>query len=177
MKFKPTESISAAELMNRLKSDPAWVQQNAEREAKHQASVAKLRTELGPEVTPLLAELATVGIHVACVSELINAKWSYAAAVSVLSKHLQKVRHPVLREMLARALTVKEVRGIAGRTILGQLQRADEQSREVRWALANALTEAADEEIVEEIKTLVVDVDYEDVHEILKRALKSLAAR
>lgn len=90
MKFKPTESISAAELMNRLKSDPAWVQQNAEREAKHQASVAKLRTELGPEVTPLLAELATVGIHVACVSELINAKWSYAAAVPVLSKHLQK---------------------------------------------------------------------------------------
>jgi hypothetical protein len=128
--------------MKRLKSDPQWVQQEAEREAKHRASATKLQADLAPEVTSTL----------------------------------QRARHPVLREMLARTLTVREARGVAGRVILAELQRPLEQSPHgVRWALANALTVAADASMAEEIHALIADVHYRDVQERLTTAFKNLA--
>jgi hypothetical protein len=138
MKFKPSKSISAGELMSRLQSDPEWVRENAKREAQHRARVEQRRQELRPEETPLLAELAAVGINVDSIWDLVNAKWPYQAAIPVLSAHLQRARHPVLREGIARALTVPEARGIAGRIILAELQRPYDESRmqcDGRWPM------------------------------------------
>jgi hypothetical protein len=173
MKFKPTKSMSAAELMAQLQSDPEFVRKNEERETQRRA----VEAELGAEERPILAELAKAGVRVASVWELVNAKSSYAAAIPVLTKHLRLPYHPKIREGIARALTVKEAQGVAGRVILDELKRGAENSREVRWALANALTQAADVSMAEEIKVLVADARYEDVREILTLALRNLAVR
>ena len=63
--------------MNRLQSDPEWVRENAKREAELKARVEQLEREMGPEKKPLLADLASVGIQVDSVWDLVNAKWDY----------------------------------------------------------------------------------------------------
>jgi hypothetical protein len=178
MKFKPTKSMSAAELMSRLQSDPDWVRENAEREARHKAAVEQRREEIAPEQTPLLADLAAAGIKVDSVWDLVNAKWPYPAAIPVLVAHLQRVRHPVLREGIGRALTVPEARGAAARVILSELQSpSGESPHSVRWVLANALTLAGDDSIVDEIKALIADDGYTDVRERLKMAVEKIGSR
>lgn len=170
---KPSKSVSASELMGRLQSDPEWVRDNAKREAEHKAAVEQRREELRPEQTPLLAELAAVGIKVDSIWDLVNAKWSYPTAVPVLSAYLQRARHPLLREGIARALTVPEARGAAGHVILAELQRPYAQHAE-RWVLANALTVVADETMADAIEGLIANDDYADVRERLTTALQKL---
>ena len=178
MKFKASKSMSAAELMNRLQSDPDWVRQNAEREARHKAAVEERREEMRPEQTPLVTDLAAAGIKVDSVWDLVNAKGPYPAAIPVLATHLQRVRHPVLREGIARALTVPEARGAAARVILEELQRSSGESpHSVRWALANALTVAGDQSIVGEIKALIADDQYADVRERLSTAAEKIGGK
>jgi hypothetical protein len=79
-----------------------------------------------------------VGLNVSSISDLVNMSAAYPQAVPVLLRHLAMARHPVLRDSLARALTVREARGIAGGPILRELKR--ESDSEARWAMANALT-------------------------------------
>jgi hypothetical protein len=175
MKSKRSKSMSAADLMGRLLSDPEWVRENAKREAEHKAAIEQRREELRPEQAPLLADLASVGIEVDSVWDLVNAKWSYPAAIPVLCAYLQRVRHPLLREGIIRALTVPEARGVCGRVILSELQRPNGQSpHAVRWVLANALTVVADETMAGAIERLVADDEYADVREWLTTALRKL---
>ncbi|MGY3445011.1 hypothetical protein [Bradyrhizobium sp. USDA 4473] len=173
MKSKPPKS--AAELMSRLQNDPEWVRDTAKREAEHRAAIEQRREEIRPEQTPILAELGSIGIKVDSIWDLVNAKWSYPAAIPVLSKYLQQVHHPLLREGIARALTVPEARGSAGHVILAELQRPYDQSTHAeRWVLANALTVVADEAMAGTIESLIANDDYADVRERLITALRKL---
>ena len=174
MKFKPSKSLSAAELMNRLQSDPNWVRKNAEREAKREVATQQMREEVRPEETPLLNDLAAAGVKVSSVWDLVNAKWNYPAAIPILTEYLQRVHHPVLREGIARALTVPEARGIAGQIILRELRKSE--LHKIRWVLANAMTVLADSTIVDEIRGLLEDDKYADVRERLTVALETATA-
>jgi hypothetical protein len=187
MKSRPSKSETAEEFINRLQSDPEWVRENARREAEIKARIEQAEREMDPEEKPLLADLASVGIQVESVWDLVNAKWDYPAAIPILAAHLQQVRHPRVREGIARALTVPEARGAAARVILAELQKADNSSSEtqwaigrpseVRWALANALTVAADKSMADTIEALIANDQYADVRERLKKALAKLSGR
>jgi hypothetical protein len=114
-------------------------------------------------------------VKVDSVWDLVNATRPYAAAIPVLTAHLQRVRHAVLREGIARALTVPEARGEGARVMLSELQRPiGESPHPVRWALANALAVAGDGSVVNEIKALAVDDRYADVRERLTRAVENI---
>jgi hypothetical protein len=166
---------TAAEWLAQLRGDPEWVRQNNEREAQHAEIVAQLQADLKPEETPLLAELAKAGYAVSSVWDLVNARTDYPNAIPVLVRYLGVARHPVLRQGIARALTVPEARGIAGRKLLEELlAEKDPRGSEERWALANALTVTADKSMISEIEALVGNPLYEDVHERLSTVLKSL---
>jgi hypothetical protein len=168
--------MTAAEGMAILRSDPEWVRQNAEREARHEATVEQLQREIAPENAPLLAELAAAGYSVSSVWDLVNTSASYPNAIPVLTRHLRLAHHPVMRQGIARALTVKEARGTdAPRAVLEELKSgADESGSEARWALANALTVVADTSMIDEIRALARDARYQDVKERLETALKNL---
>jgi hypothetical protein len=73
---------------------------------------------------------------------------------------------------------VPETRGAAARVILSELQRPfSESPHSVRWVLANALTVAGDDSIVDEIKALIADDRYADVHERLTKAVENIGSR
>ena len=169
MKFKAQKSMSAAELVKQLESDPDYVSQRNKQEAQQKEIEVRLRAE----ETPLLTALADVGVQVNSVWDLVNSKTDYASAIPVLVKHLRLSYHPKIREGIARALTVKQAHGIAGKVILDELKSPKEKNREVRWALANALSKIADASMIDEINAMIADARYEDVRGILKLALKN----
>jgi len=190
------KSTTAAELMARLQADPDWVLQNAERGAAHNARLAQRLKEIETEEAPILAELANAGVKVRSnladrlglepestpvrtISDLVNTRDSYPEAIPILAKHLERLRHPIMVESTARALTVKESRGTDAPTlILEKLKQTDPcpaqsgDAYDARWALANALTVVGDENMVEEIKSLIADPGFADVRDRLKDALR-----
>ncbi len=198
---KKSKSMTAAEHDAICRADPEWVRDFEEREAKHQARVARLREEMEPEAAPLMAELAAAGvtfrpskivqweskgtitssdpIPLRTISDLVSTKSSYPEAIPILYKHLRTARHPVMVESLARALTVKEACGPQARGILEKFQRMDflestpaRPRSEARWCLANALTVVGDETMVEEIKALMADPRHADIKRDLNDALR-----
>lgn len=172
MMAKYTKPMRADEFMAMLEADPDWVRRRDERLARHAAEVSKLWAEMEPEHGPLRRDLSAVGLPVSSISELVNMSAPYPQAVPVLLRHLATARHPVQRDSLARALTVREAEGVAGGPILRELKR--ESDSETRWALANALTIVSAPEDAGEITALLNDPSYADVHERLGRALKNL---
>ncbi|HEX3997972.1 MAG TPA: hypothetical protein VHX65_05425 [Pirellulales bacterium] len=169
--------VTAAELMQRLTSDPGWLRQNQIREDRRRARIAQLRAELEPEERPMLEELAKAGHAVSSVWDLVNTNAAYPAAIPVLARYLPSIRHPSLRQGVARALTVPEARGCAGMTILQELVgQKDAPGSEERWALANALVSAADRSMVDEISAMAADPSYADVRERFEAALERLCS-
>jgi len=165
------KGMTAAESDAILKGDPEWVRQNEERESRFRALEAQFRAE----EKPILADLSLAGYRLNSVWDLVNSSASYHAAIPVLCKHLRVSYHPRILEGIVRALTVRESRGTAGREILDELKRrGNEPPSELRWALANALTVAADMAMTDEIQLLVADARFEDVRERLTQALHNL---
>ncbi len=197
---------TAAELMARLQADPDWVRRDAERKAKHKALVERIQKEIEPENAPLMAELTAAGVKVRMnpkiqltlppeerpgeapvpirsVEDLVNSADSYPEAIPILIKHLRTVRHPIMINSLARALTVKEARGTeAPRIVLDRLKQTSPSTTragdeyQARWALANALTVIADKSLKGAIEDLVSDAHYQDVKERLEAAVKKLVS-
>lgn len=169
----PRGGMTAEALMTLLESDPEWVRQRDEREARHAAEVAKLRAEQEPEAAPLRREIASeAGLSIRSVWDLVNMNARYPKAVPVLLRHLAIARHPVLREGIARALTAQEAEGVASGPILRELKR--ESDGNVRWAMANALTIVAVPADADESAALIRDPAYEDVRERLTQALGNI---
>ena len=198
---------TAAELMARLQADPDWVRRDAEHKAKHSALVERIQKEIDPENRPLMAELTAAGVKVRMspkrqlmlppeqrpgkvpvpirsVEDLVYTRDSYPEAIPILIKHLRTVRHPIMVDIITRALTVKEARGTeAPRIILDRLKQTSPSTTQIgdeyqaRWALANALTVIADAKMAFEMEQLIADAHYEDVKECLEMAVKKIKTR
>lgn len=162
-------SWSAEESERLLKACPEWVEQDRQREAKRKAAEERFRIE----EEPIIRDLAAVGHEVGSVYDLVNTATSYPAAIPVLLDHLPRPYHPRIRQGIARALTVKEARGLAGEVLLRELRRSDED-HDTRWTLANALTVAAERKDAGGIRALLDDPKYGDVHERLGQAIRNL---
>lgn len=168
--------LTVGEVKKLQAKDPEWIRDQQAREAAHQASVDELAREIEPENGPLNCDLAEVGWKVESMWDLVNTTASYPRALPVLLKHLPLVRHPVMREGIARALSVIEARGLAGPEILTQLEQGDDPE-EVRWAFANALTTVAVRADANRIKALLDNGRYEDCRDRLYPAFKKAMRR
>jgi len=167
--MKRGRTIGASDLMAELQSDPEWVERDRQREQRRQADEAYF----GREESPLVADLVRAGYDVKSVYDLVNSTASYASALPVLIGHLGRAYPPRIREGIARALAVQEALGLAGKPVLDALR--DEQSPDVRWALANSLTIVADKSDAQTIKSLIDDPSFEDVRERLQQAFRNLS--
>jgi len=174
MKRDRSKPLSAADLISRLNGDPQFVRRNQERETRRHALEAQLREE----EQPLIAELRSVGLRVDSIWELVNFKGAYPKAIPILIRHLQLPYHPKVREGIARALTVKEARGVATMCIIAELRRSKSPlEAEYRWALANALSVVGGQETCAEIEALMRDEALKENKSILQQALKECSKR
>lgn len=121
------------------------------------------------EEAALVQALRDAGFQVRSVYDLVNMKGSYKTAIPILLEHLGRVSHPAVKEGIARALTVKEARGVAATPLVKAFERAEQTM--VKWAIGNALAIVADESVFEDIVRLVKDPQHGMAREMLAVAL------
>ena len=152
-----TGGRTAEEVMAELEADPGWVARRDEGERERQQSGEEnMRAE-----APLRAELAQFGFDVESVADLYNRRMKYEAAVPILLEWFPRIENSAVKESVARALTVRWARPRAAPVMLEELRRLREsEDRGLRFAVANALAEVADDSLFDEVVELVRDRRY-----------------
>lgn len=103
--------------------------------------------------------LRFAGCQVSSVFDLVNTSAAYPQAIPILIKMLTDVRHPRVREGIARALSVKEASPVVQSLIDAFRSRsfATPQERHAKWAIGNAISVAADDDAVPAVAELLAD--------------------
>lgn len=145
--------LTAAELMAELEKDPAFV---ARRQLQDEVLNREAQEYVQAEA-PLVKELQNAGAEVSSVWDLVNRKSRYPALVPILLAHLNRPYPARVREGIARALAVPESR--LGWDVLVDTFRneADASSTSVKWAIACAISAAADADTLDDLIKLVSD--------------------
>jgi HEAT repeat protein len=130
---------------------------------------------LAAEDAKIAEALRFAGLRVNSVYDLVNTKQAYAAAIPLLASMLREVTHPRLREGIARALTVTEARPIAKELVdaFRASSRESMPAEHAKWAIGNALSVAATDEVIEDIVGLMKDKDHGWSRGMLPRALSN----
>ena len=167
MTRKPS-GVTATEVIERLKSDPGWVQMESRRKAKRMAE----KERLDREQEPLIRDLAEVGCHVESVYDLVNSTSAYPEkAISVLLKHLKIKYDPKIREGIARALTTKKAKGSVAELIEAFVNDPDKSLNGAKSAIGNALDYVTSEKYIPEIVHLALDTSHGPARATLVRRL------
>ena len=127
----------------------------------------------------MAAELATVGIKVNGVYDLVNSKRSYKEAIPVLVKLLPSVRETRIKEGVVRALAAKEAIGEdVTRLMIREFKAIDSSAppseQALKWAVANTLSVVARDPALEEVATLARDRQHGKAREMLAVALGNM---
>lgn len=161
-------NITAEELLQQQRERPDYFshrrQLDLEQEQRQQA--------YREAAAPVLTELASLGFEVRRIIDLGADGRDYRAAVPVLLRSLDKVKDRTALDEIVRALTDPVARPEAGPPLLGLLRRlpANEELG-LRWTTANALSEAAGGELLEDLTALIRDESLGRAREPLLAAL------
>lgn len=101
--------------------------------------------------------LHEVGIAARSVYDLVNTSQSYPEAVPILIQFLSKPIHEKVKEGVARALTVKEAKGVAIEPLAHEFERTPNELASLKWALGNAFTVVADDACFDRLSALARD--------------------
>lgn len=172
--------------MRALGDDPEW---QAEVVRRRGAS-AQLHRILVEDARPLAIELAKSNYRVETAWDLVNAAYSYRAALPVLVEHLQRPYHPRNLEGIVRALTVPPARALAWDALIEIARRpaTTPQEESLQDAAFNALSVVATKADLPFLAQMATDntlgsgrsaflirlrkAKYPQVEEMLNRALK-----
>ena len=164
--------ISAGELMEQLRNDPAYQEQMRER-----ALFAQQRAQAySAAAEPLFAALRLAGCNVESLKELreIGARsgQAYRAAVPTLIRWVGEASNQALKDDIVRTLTLPAAAPDAARPLIDEFKRT-EDAREtgLRWTIANALAVVADKSVFDDIVGLLLDKSYGKSREMLALAL------
>jgi HEAT repeat protein len=121
---------------------------------------------------PILAELAELGFDLEWVSDLYNKPQDYRRAIPTLIRWLPLVSDSAVKGDIANALATKSARPTAARPLIEEFGKAPETEESgLKWAIANALSEVADDSVYDEIVELVRDKRHGYAREMLAVAL------
>lgn len=122
---------------------------------------------MGASVESLLRELANVGEPVQSLSDLVNTRRAYPAAVPVLLRWLDTLDARDLTkpsrevDMAVRALTVPAARGKAARKLIELFKVVgDPSGTGTRWSIGNALGIVAEEAVSDDLIALAKEQSY-----------------
>jgi hypothetical protein len=130
------KGVSAQELMQKLNSDPLFV----EAQRKRDEALAKKQSELAYSERPILLDLEKAGYSVESVWDFVNRANDYQTAVPILFAHLKSQYPSAIRDGLARALATPQSNFLISEFI--QLLLVETDLR-VRDSLAIAVSQAA----------------------------------
>jgi hypothetical protein len=139
------------------------------REIKERRAAAWRQLE-GVEV-PLISALATTGVNVHSVWDLVNSTDEYPEAVPVLIEHIQRDYPDRIREGIARALAVPYAESAWSILLSLYRNRTDSKTTGFKAGLAVALSAVAGPGHIEELVELVCDTSQGPTRALLLPAL------
>jgi len=145
--------ITAAELHAELEKDEDYQRWLKEKEAVGNA----LDEAYAKDAKPLLDDLASIGIKIESVWDLVNTKSSYKTAIPKLIEHLPRPYHIRNKEGIVRSLGVKEAKGKACRVIIDEYNRTPKDQKDYRWTFGNAMSVIMTPEYADEVIDIVED--------------------
>ena len=131
--------VTAAELINQLNQDPAYIAMRAEKDAQWEEAKANHQRE----TMPVLRALQQHGLEVRSLDELRQSRVEYRGAIPILIHWLRKAKSPDVKESIVRTLTVPWAKPEAADPLIGEFLSAPDGSS-LKWAIGNALDVVAD---------------------------------
>jgi hypothetical protein len=143
--------LTAAELIARLNADEAYL-------AREEAEVLRM-AERGKELSraeqPLMADLEKAGFDLESVWDLVNTATPYPGAIPTLLAHIVRPYPDRVREGIARALAVPESR-MGWSVLIDEYRKSSDQTTfGAKYALGLALAAAADDEVLDDVLSLL----------------------
>lgn len=159
---------TAAELMAELEADDAWVQQRDKRERERRSR----GTQNAAAAAPVLAAVVqATGVEVGSISEL--RELASPAVVATLIEWLPRVTNIHVKRDIVSALSNEWARPAAAAPLLAAFETTDDDGSQdgLRWSIASALSEVADESVADRIIELVKDRSNGSARQMLALAL------
>ncbi len=123
---------------------------------------------------PVIADLAQAGFDVEWISDLYVKKMDYKSAIPVLLNWLSKIENLDVKESIVRALSVAWAKPTAALPLINEFKKANPESVNFKWAIANALSVVADDSVYTEIADLIRDTKHGKAREMLALALGNM---
>lgn len=159
------KSKTAAELIAELEADPTWLGRRRQREEEFQhREQAYSRAE-----APVVKALRQAGVPVDSVWDLVNSTNRYAQSFPILLEHLRQPYPDAVREGMARALAVPSAKSVWPSLV--ELYR-NESAPQTKDGLAVALSNIADDDVIDELVVLALQADHGESRIFLLSALE-----
>ena len=123
---------------------------------------------------PILFELSQVGLDVKWIEDLYNKRFDYRRAIPILLRWLPRVENPAVKEAIVRALSVTWARHTEAPALLIEEFRTSNNDSGLKWAIGNALSVVADDDVVSDIVGLIKDKTHGKAREMLVVALGNM---
>jgi HEAT repeat protein len=123
---------------------------------------------------PVLTDLAQVGFNLEWVSDLYSKKLNYKDAIPILIKWLPRIENLDVKEDIVRALSVPWAKHTAAPKLLVEEFRKYGAYPGLLWAIGNALSVVANDDVLSDIVGLIRDKTYGKAREMLVVALGNM---
>lgn len=155
---------TAAELMAELEADDAWVRERDKRERQRHSASKKNALAAAPV---LAAVVEATGVRADSIAEL--RELASPAVVTTLIEWLPRVTNLHVKRDMVSALSNECARPSAAAPLLAAFESTTDDG--LRWSIASALSEVADESVTDRIVELVHDRTSGSARQMLALAL------
>lgn len=160
--------MSAEEHAKQLECDPEYLRRRAEQEKV----LAERKADLSKAASPILADLASVGIMTDDVWKIRTEDKENAKAIPILLDHLQRSYPSIIRAGIAQRLAVRATRKIGWRILVDQYRKTDVSDDHVKQSIASALAGASDDSVIDDLIGLAKDKSQGNSRVLLLRGIR-----
>jgi hypothetical protein len=137
--------------------------------------IRQRRIALNKEASkPVLAELSQIGFDVEWIADLYNKPFDYRRAIPILLKWLPRIENPDVKEAIVRALSVPWAKHTVAAKLLVEEFRKQVEDRSLKWAIGNALSVVADDDVLNDIIGLIKNKAHGRAREMLAVSLGNM---
>lgn len=126
--------------------------------------------------SPVLADLLRAGFKVNTISDLYNQQFNYKGAITLLLDWLPRIQNFAVKEEIVRAISVPWAKGTDAPKLLVEEFRNQISNPGLQWAIGNALSVVAENEIKDDIIGLIRNQEYGKAREMLVVSLSNMRA-
>jgi len=160
--------MTADEHARQLEANPEHLGLKAEQEKL----MSERRAYLSASASPILSDLASVGILVDDVWKVRTEKKENAEAIPIFLNHLQRPYPSIIRAGMAQRLAVPAARKIGWNVLVDEYRKTDISDDHVKQSIAAALAGASDDSVLHELIALAKDKAQGDSRILLLRGIR-----